>query len=244
MSIKDKIKTILFGYKATEETYLTHLRNSGVKLGTNIKIFRPFNTTIDVQNPHLLTIGNDVQMTGPVTILTHDYSWSVLKKKYGIIYGNQRKTVIGNNVFIGWGATILGGSHIGDNVIIGANSVVSGNVDSNSVYAGNPARKLMTIEEYRDKREKRQLKEAVEYVLEYKKRFKTYPPEEKMDEYFFLFKPSKVFDKYKDQLELMNNYRESLKELNSKRYQFNSYNEFLKFCDRKSKGNSIYYAEE
>lgn len=40
-------------------------------------------------------------MTGPVTILTHDYSWSVLKKKYGIIYGNQRKTVIGNNVFIG-----------------------------------------------------------------------------------------------------------------------------------------------
>ena len=49
-------------------------------------------------------------MTGPVTILTHDYSWSVLKKKYGIIYGNQRKTVIGNNVFIGGGATILGGS--------------------------------------------------------------------------------------------------------------------------------------
>lgn len=42
-------------------------------------------------------------MTGPVTILTHDYSWSVLKKKYGIIYGNQRKTVIGNNVFIGGG---------------------------------------------------------------------------------------------------------------------------------------------
>ena len=88
-----------------------------------------------------MTIGNDVQITDPVTILTHDYSWSVLKKKYGIIYGNQRKTVIGNNVFIGWGATILGGSHIGDNVIIGANSVVSGNVDSNSVYAGNPARK-------------------------------------------------------------------------------------------------------
>ena len=178
-------------------------------------------------------------MTGPVTILTHDYSWSVLKKKYGIIYGNQRKTVIGNNVFIGWGATILGGSHIGDNVIIGANSVVSGNADSNSVYAGNPARKLMTLEEYRDKREKRQLKEAVEYVLEYKKRFKTYPPEEKMDEYFFLFKPSKIFDKYKDQLKLMNNYDKSLEKLNSKKYQFNSYNEFLKFCDRRSKENSI-----
>jgi maltose O-acetyltransferase len=232
MSIKDKIKTILFGYKATEETYLTHLRNSGVKLGTNIKIFRPFNTTIDVQNPHLLTIGNDVQITGPVTILTHDYSWSVLKKKYGIIYGNQRKTVIGNNVFIRWGATILGGSHIGDNVIIGANSVVSGNVDSNSVYAGNPARKLMTLEEYRDKREKRQLKEAVEYVLEYKKRFKTYPPEEKMDEYFFLFRPSKIFNEYRAQLELMRNFDKSLKKLNNSNTQFLSYKEFLNYCKK------------
>ena len=129
------------GYRATAETYIKYSRSKGVKVGENVKIFRPFNTTIDVQNPHLLTIGNDVQITGPVTILTHDYSWSVLKKKYGIIYGNQRKTVIGNNVFIGGGATILGRSHIGDNVIIGANSVVSGNVDSNSVYAGNPARK-------------------------------------------------------------------------------------------------------
>lgn len=150
MSLKNKIKYLILGYRATAETYIKYLRSKGVKVGENVKIFRPFNTTIDVQNPHLLTIGNDVQITGPVTILTHDYSWSVLKKKYGIIYGNQRKTVIGNNVFIGWGATILGGSHIGDNVIIGANSVVSGNVDSNSVYAGNPARKLMTLEEYRD----------------------------------------------------------------------------------------------
>lgn len=155
MNLKNKIKCWILGPKATEESYITYLRKCGVKIGKGVKIFRPFHTNIDAQNPHLL--------------------------------------IIGNNVFIGEGATILGGSHIGDNVIIGANSVVSGNVDSNSVYAGNPARKLMTLEEYRDKREKRQLKEAVEYVLEYKKRFKTYPPEEKMDEYFFLFKPSRIY---------------------------------------------------
>ena len=220
------------GYRATAETYIKYSRSKGVKVGENVKIFRPFNTTIDVQNPHLLTIGNDVQITGPVTILTHDYSWSVLKKKYGIIYGNQRKTVIGNNVFIGWGATILGGSHIGDNVIMGAHSGVSGNVDSNSVYAGNPARKLMTLEEYRDKREKRQLKEAVEYVLEYKKRFKTYPPEEKMDEYFFLFKPSRIYTKYRSQLELMENYHETLKKLSTYHTKFSSYKDFLNYCNK------------
>lgn len=41
-----------------------------------------------------------------------------MKEYNGYIYGNQRKTVIGNNVFIGWGVTILGGSQAGDNVII------------------------------------------------------------------------------------------------------------------------------
>lgn len=232
MNLKNKIKCWILGPKATEESYITYLRKCGVKIGKGVKIFRPFHTNIDAQNPHLLTIGNYVQITGPVTILTHDYSWSVLKKKYGIIYGNQRKTVIGNNVFIGGGATILGGSHIGDNVIIGANSVVSGNVDSNSVYAGNPARKLMTIEEYRDKREKRQLKEAVEYVLEYKKRFKTYPPEEKMDEYFFLFKPSRIYTKYRSQLELMENYHETLKKLSTYHTKFSSYKDFLNYCNK------------
>lgn len=103
MNLKNKIKCWILGPKATEESYITYLRKCGVKIGKGVKIFRPFHTNIDAQNPHLL--------------------------------------IIGNNVFIGGGATILGGSHIGDNVIIGANSVVSGNVDSNSVYAGNPARK-------------------------------------------------------------------------------------------------------
>lgn len=101
--LKDKIKKLVLGHRASSEAYINFLRKQGIKVGTNVKLYRPFNTTIDFQNPHLLTIGNDVQITGPVTILTHDYSWSVLKKKYGYIYGNQRKTEIGNNVFIGWG---------------------------------------------------------------------------------------------------------------------------------------------
>ena len=141
MNILNLLKKKLLGYKLSSESYINYLQKKGVKVGKGIEIFRPFRTEIDMQNPHLLTIGDYVQMTGPVTILTHDYSWSVLKRKYnGEILGNQRETIIGNNVFIGWGATILGGSKIGDNTIIGANSVVSGKIKGNSVYAGNPAR--------------------------------------------------------------------------------------------------------
>ena len=47
---------------------------------------------------------------------------------------------IGNNVWIGANVVIVGPCNIGDNVIIGANSYVKGVVESNSIYAGNPAK--------------------------------------------------------------------------------------------------------
>lgn len=51
----------------------------------------------------------------------------------------ERKTVIGNNVRIGSNATILPVT-IGDNVIIGAGSVVTKDIPSNTVVKGNPAK--------------------------------------------------------------------------------------------------------
>jgi serine O-acetyltransferase len=47
---------------------------------------------------------------------------------------------MGDNVFIGAGAAVLGPIHIGDNVSVGANAVVIEPVASNSVVVGNPAR--------------------------------------------------------------------------------------------------------
>ena len=49
-------------------------------------------------------------------------------------------TVVGNDVWIGQNAVILPGIHIGDGAIIGASSVVSSNVESYTIVAGNPAR--------------------------------------------------------------------------------------------------------
>ena len=47
---------------------------------------------------------------------------------------------IGNDVWIGFGATILSGVTIGDGAIIGAKSVVSKNVDPYAIVAGNPCK--------------------------------------------------------------------------------------------------------
>lgn len=49
---------------------------------------------------------------------------------------------IGNNVIVGANAVIIGNIKIGDNAVIGAGAVVVKSVDENSVVVGNPARSI------------------------------------------------------------------------------------------------------
>lgn len=184
--IKKLIKKIVFGHKSDQESLVKFLKNKGAVIGDDLNIFDIRNTHIDELNPHLIHIGNHVNIVAS-TILTHDYSWSVIKGKYGEIIGNQRPVIIGNNVFIGDGSIILGGTVIEDNVIVGARSVVSGTLSSDTVYAGNPAKPIMSLDEYRKKRTERQLGEAKMFVKLYKSAFGTNPPKDKLHEYFFIF---------------------------------------------------------
>jgi len=52
----------------------------------------------------------------------------------------KRDVVVGSNVWIGYGACILRGVSVGDNAIVGTNSVVTRDVPANAVVAGIPAR--------------------------------------------------------------------------------------------------------
>lgn len=61
--------------------------------------------------------------------------------------GRFVKTSIGDNVSIGSNATILGNITIGYGCVIGAGSVVTKNVPSNQIWAGNPARMIRELEE-------------------------------------------------------------------------------------------------
>lgn len=183
--IMNKVKKVVFGYRATSGGYLAYLRKKGAKIGKNITIFAPASTTIDAHNPYLITMGDNIVITGPVTILTHDYAVFVCNNmcpqggggKQLDRVGCNRPVAIGNNVFLGWGCTILAGSTIGDNVIIGAHAVVSGKVESNSVYAGNPAKKIMSIEEYYERRFAQQPKEIEDMFTAYKQFYGVDPEE-------------------------------------------------------------------
>ncbi len=54
----------------------------------------------------------------------------------------MRELVVGSNVWIGYGACLLRGVRVGDNSIVGTNSVVTRDVRANSVVGGVPARTL------------------------------------------------------------------------------------------------------
>ena len=53
--------------------------------------------------------------------------------------------MIGDNVYIAANATVIGSVNIGNNVIIGAGSMVVTDIPDNSVAVGNPARVIRTI---------------------------------------------------------------------------------------------------
>ena len=55
-------------------------------------------------------------------------------------YGKKGRPVIGDNVSLGASVTIIGNVHIGNNVIVGAGSVVVKDIPDNCVVAGNPAK--------------------------------------------------------------------------------------------------------
>ena len=58
-----------------------------------------------------------------------------------------KEVIIEDNVWIGEKSIILKGSKIGKNSIIGAGSVVSGEVPENVVFAGNPAKEVKKLDQ-------------------------------------------------------------------------------------------------
>jgi len=95
-----------------------------------------------------VAIGNGTMLGANVTVVDTDFH---------PIDGRQRRyaplpepiaedaVVIGSNVFIGTGAIILSGTHLGDDCVVGAGAVVKGHFEGGVVLAGNPARVIGSV---------------------------------------------------------------------------------------------------
>lgn len=163
--------------------------NGGAEIGTHTVFSDIVNSKIDSTRPWLLSIGDYCVISSGVTILTHDYSLSTLRRVYGEWIGEGNITSIGDNCFIGMDVVILMGSKIGNNVIVGAGSVVHGCIPDNVVVAGNPARVICSLEEYYIKRKKRTISEAKICAERFYDRFNCIPKPRDLAGFKFLFCP-------------------------------------------------------
>ena len=147
------IKELL--YRIRGEYTTEKLISMGMKVGKNFG--RLNGVILDPSHCWLIEIGDDVTLAPRVHILCHDAS---TKKFLG--YTKIGRVSIGDNVFIGAESVVLPGVTIGNNVIVGANSTVTHNVPDNTVVAGSPARVLCTLDEYLNK-ERNQMESAPVY---------------------------------------------------------------------------------
>ncbi len=152
--------------------YISFLRKKGVTIGEGTAFFG--RVTIDYTRPYLVEIGNNCVLADGVTLLTHGYESSILRI-YGEMFCSSGKILLEGNNFIGVNSVILKGVKIGKNTIIGACSVVTHDIPSNCVAAGNPCKVIMTIEEYYEKRKVLHVEEAKAYALEIYNKTKRIP---------------------------------------------------------------------
>lgn len=122
-------------------------RSLGVRIGKDCRIVG----RIDFgSEPYLVSIGDGVIISSEVVILTHDGAVGLFRKEHpGMnVYAPVH---VGNRVFIGNRVMLMPGVTIGDDVVIGAGSLVTKSVPSGSVVAGVPARVLGSIQSYKDR---------------------------------------------------------------------------------------------
>lgn len=112
-----------------------------------------YDVDFDLIAPEKIHIGENTVIAKQTLILVHDYSIQCgleaigqHNKEYEVQF--LKDVYIGKNSFVGARCIILPGTKIGNNCIVGAGSVVSGEIPDNSVIAGNPARFICKTAEW------------------------------------------------------------------------------------------------
>ncbi|AIO36663.1 transferase [Burkholderia pseudomultivorans] len=89
-----------------------------------------------------LDIADDVMIGPNVSLITSGHPLEPSKRRAFVV---AKPIAIGRNVWIGAGATIIGGVTVGENAVIGAGSVVTRDVPPNVLVGGNPARVIRAV---------------------------------------------------------------------------------------------------
>lgn len=116
--------------------------SSRISVGANVHLNNAVINTVS----GTVSIGHNTFFGHNVSLLTgtHDYSLTGLARQTSVP-SSGRDIVIEDGVWLASNTTVIGPCEIGENAVIAAGSVVIGNVASNSIYAGIPAKFIRTI---------------------------------------------------------------------------------------------------
>jgi acetyltransferase-like isoleucine patch superfamily enzyme len=129
----------LFFSKIVQRLRYYWYRASGYDVHITSELERGLN--LDRYHPQGVHVGAHSILTSRVTILAHRVIPLKSENRYG---GERVHTYVGNFCVIGIGAIVLPGVRIGDEVVVGAGAVVTRDVPSNCIVAGNPAKIVKT----------------------------------------------------------------------------------------------------
>lgn len=113
--------------------------NAHLIIGNNVSV-----SSVVLWSHQCITIGNHVNIGANTIIMDSDaHSLNYLDRRdlaLDLLAKKNKPIVIDDDVLVGANCIILKGVHIGKQSVIGAGSVVTGNIPSNCIAAGNPAK--------------------------------------------------------------------------------------------------------
>lgn len=144
------------------------IKKGGGEIGRNNMFAFSSQSVIDPGRLRHIKIGNG-NVFSRVSMFCHDYSWTIIAEaKREILPDVGKKIEIGNNNFFGYDCTILGPVMVGDNNIIGAKSLVNQDIGSNEVWAGVPAKKILSLDDLYLRRKKGAKQSTYQHINKFK----------------------------------------------------------------------------
>ena len=134
--------------------YLRYIRFLGVMVEGK-PLYICADLKIDSTDYSKITIGDGVVISSEVRFLTHDYSINKALRHVNLEQETEIRKIgritIENDAFIGLRCTIMPDVKIGEGAIVGACSLVVRDVEPYTVVAGNPAKRIYSLDQYCEK---------------------------------------------------------------------------------------------
>ena len=159
LSERKYAKKLCFEYNSSFEKKIDVLKKLFGKTGGNFHIepnfFCDYGYNIELgenfySNHNLVILdcakvkfGNNVLIGPNCGFYTAEHPTDTNKRLSGI--ETAKPITVGNNVWFGGNVTVLAGVTIGDNCVIGAGSVVTKNIPSNTIAVGNPCKVIKSV---------------------------------------------------------------------------------------------------